>query len=251
MDREMMMQIEWAALNAWPASRQMMYDGWLLRFTGGASKRVNSVNVLGESSFPLLEKIAHCEEAYARQGLPVIYRLPEPFSSAALRESLVGLGYVEYDPTYVLGRDIDASDDLPNGITLRFLSIPDWLQVRSLISGTPLVGLVHHAIVLNLIVPEKALIGLYVDDRPVACGMGVLEGELLGYFSIYTRRSARRNGYGRAVMAALSRWGGERGAKFGYLQVEGDNKPALGLYERLGFELCYSYVYSKLVKANQ
>jgi len=249
MDREKMMQIEWAALNAWPAPRQILYDGWLLRFTGGESKRVNSINVLRESTIPLDEKIRHCEETYARQGLPVIFRLPEPLTSKDLRSALEGAGYIEYDPTYVLGRCIDINDDLTNGISVRFLSIPEWLQIRSLITGTPMVGLVSHAIVLNLIVPEKVLVALYADDRPVACGMGVSEGNLLGFFSIYTRRAERRRGYGRAVMAALSQWGAERGATFGYLQVDGDNEPALGMYAQLGFELCYPYVYSKMEKA--
>ncbi len=67
-------QIEEAALNAWPAPRQMVYDGWLLRFTGGPSKRVNSTNVLYPSRLPLPEKIKYCEAVYAQAELPPLFR---------------------------------------------------------------------------------------------------------------------------------------------------------------------------------
>ena len=63
MNQEFIARIEDAALNAWPSPRQMVYDGWLLRFTGGESKRVNSVNIRYASSLPLSEKIAFCESS--------------------------------------------------------------------------------------------------------------------------------------------------------------------------------------------
>jgi ribosomal protein S18 acetylase RimI-like enzyme len=46
-------------------------------------------------------------------------------------------------------------------------------------------------------------------------------------------------------MAALSQWGLERGAKFGYLQVEGDNQAAQAMYKTMGFEKLYGYAYRK------
>ncbi|HEX7839332.1 MAG TPA: GNAT family N-acetyltransferase, partial [Kofleriaceae bacterium] len=42
-------------------------------------------------------------------------------------------------------------------------------------------------------------------------------------------------GLALAVMAALLEWGAERGATTAYLQVLGDNAPAIALYERAGF----------------
>lgn len=245
MEKSMVMKIEEAALNAWPAVKQMDYDGWLLRLTGGPSKRVNSVNVRGPSNLPLAEKIRHCEAIYQRESLPLIFRLPEPLTPPALSASLQDLGYQSFDPTLVLGKGVESNSDLARGLDFHQVAPVDFLALRAWMMGIPLTALGYHAKILNLILPEKVLLCLFEDGLPAACGMAVHQGDLLGYFSIYTRSSARRRGYGRAVMAALSQWGLERGAKFGYLQVEGDNQAAQAMYKTMGFEKLYGYAYRK------
>lgn len=119
----------------------------------------------------------------------------------------------------------------------------DWFRLRTHFVKVSAVDLQVHAEILKGIVPEKVLIGLLIGGQPVACGMGVVEGSLLGFFSIYTDAHWRRKGCAGLIMAALSDWGLARGATFGYLQVEGHNQPALAFYDRLGFETLYRYVY--------
>jgi len=244
-DHQWINKVEMAAMNAWAAPCQMAYDGWFLRITGGDSKRVNSVNVQRQSTLLLDEKIKTCEGVYQRFGRPTLFRLPEPFNSPGLCNALAAAGYSSFDPTYVMGREIDSAAPLPDGVTLREMDCQEWLQFYSFVSGKPLSRLVYHARVLNVIVPEKVLMGLYIHEEPAACGMGVVEGELLGYFSIYTHHKVRRQGYATWMMGALSRWGEEKGAKYGYLQVEAHNTQAIALYEKLGFERLYTYMYYK------
>jgi ribosomal protein S18 acetylase RimI-like enzyme len=245
MEHDFLESIEEAALNAWTAPRQMLFDGWLLRFAEGYSKRVNSVNVRYSSRLPLDEKIAYCEGVYTRQGLPTLFRLPEPFTSPEICSALEARGYMSFDLTWVLGRQISAESALPLGVEVRQQTLAEWLQLRAALTETALSTWNIHRKIVDVIVPEKALMGLYADGQPVACGMGVLDGELLGYFSIFTGLSVRRRGFGRAMMDALTAWGVKKGAAFGYLQVEGDNTPALAMYAKMGFEQCYKYVYSK------
>ena len=247
MDKDLVIRIEEAALNAWPAVKQMNYDSWLLRLTGGPSKRINSVNILGDSSLPLTQKVSYCTAVYQRQGLPLIFRLPEHLTPPDLVEGLEKLGYRSFDPTLVLGKAIESTPELTQGLDFYQMSSVDWLAARARLMGLPLVALGYHAAILNFILPENALMCLFEEGQPVACGMGVLQGELLGFFSIYTSPSTRRRGYGRAVMAALSQWGLEKGAQFGYLQVEGDNEPAQAMYEKMGFKRLYGYNYRKVV----
>ena len=243
MDLDLLMRIEEAALNAWPAPRQLLYDGWLLRFAGGHSKRVNSVNPLYASKLPLVEKIHTCESIYSRQGQPCLFRISELFETPDLINALQAAGYRPFDPTLVLGRKLDLTERGPADVTILEMPPADWFRLRSEFIRVTTADQMAHEAILESIVPEKVLVGLFINGHPLVCGMAVIEGSLLGFFSIYTASTWRRKGYGSLIMGALSDWGVERGAQYGYLQVEGDNEPALALYDALGFERCYQYVY--------
>jgi GNAT superfamily N-acetyltransferase len=245
MDPHLFELIEDAALNAWPSPKQMVYDGWLMRFTGGPSKRVNSVNIRYPSTIPFAEKICFCEDVYAKEDLPTLFRLPAPFSSTNFHLALQDAGYQAFDETFVLYQDLSQPDPLPPGLTIKTMPISEWLPYKGKISDTPEGPLVIHEQILRGIVPQMTLLVLFADKEPIACGMGVAEGEFLGYFTIYTHHDFRRKGYASVIMDALTAWGLTQGARIGYLQVEGDNDPARTLYAKLGFDLCYAYEYYK------
>lgn len=85
------------------------------------------------------------------------------------------------------------------------------------------------------------LVTARIGDR--ASGVAALDGDWVGYRSIAVDPAHRRRGLGLAVMAALVEWSAERGASTAYLQVLGDNEPALALYARLGFLAHHRYRY--------
>ena len=86
---------------------------------------------------------------------------------------------------------------------------------------------------------------LTVGDRanPVATGRAAYDRDWLGLREISVVPEQRRQGLGLAVVASLLEWGAERGATTAYLQVIGDNEPALALYEGLGFRTHHAYRY--------
>ena len=64
-------RIEEAALNSWPALKQVWFDGWALRFANGYTKRANSVNCIHDSTLDLESKISsYCRKVlYKKQNL--------------------------------------------------------------------------------------------------------------------------------------------------------------------------------------
>ncbi len=243
MDKEFLHRIDQAGLNAWPTPRQMLVDGWVLRFAGGKSKRVNSVNPHYSSTLPLDEKINTCETIFSGQGLPCLFRISAELAEPSLKEELARSGYACSDLTHVLGKVLEEFTQPLRDVTILEMSMNDWFELRDQFIRANRADQVIHREILKCIVPEMVLMGVFQNEQPIACGMGVVEGELLGFYSIHTALIGRQKGIGTKVMGALTKWGLERGANFGYLLVEDDNLPALGLYTKLGYQRCYSYVY--------
>lgn len=63
--------------NCRPAFEQMVYDGWLLRFTPGYSTHNNSAWPLYPGELPLNEKIAYCQKRYMERGTSCSFRLAD------------------------------------------------------------------------------------------------------------------------------------------------------------------------------
>src|SRR5439155_23712564 len=59
-----------------PALKQVLLAGWILRFAEGLSRRANSVNPLGPACADSVAVIAAAESLYRGQGQPAIFRVP-------------------------------------------------------------------------------------------------------------------------------------------------------------------------------
>ncbi|MCY7394770.1 MAG: GNAT family N-acetyltransferase [Nocardioides sp.] len=91
------------------------------------------------------------------------------------------------------------------------------------------------------LVEDGALATVRLGGR--ASGVAVVDGDWAGYRTIAVDPQHRRQGLALAVMSALMEWSAERGATTAYLQVLGDNEPALRLYEGIGFAEHHRYRY--------
>ena len=65
-------RVEETCLNAWPALREVLLDGWLLRFSAGLTRRANSANALTGAAQAHPDE---CEPLYHRLGQPTIFRV--------------------------------------------------------------------------------------------------------------------------------------------------------------------------------
>ncbi|TMG92710.1 MAG: GNAT family N-acetyltransferase [Betaproteobacteria bacterium] len=197
-------RIEERALNASGAFQSLVYDGWLLGYRPGPTKRLRCVNPFYPSTLPLEKKVLHCISFYAAAELA-----ESPHSN----EPVTIIDPPAWEPLVAELLDI-APDALP-----RFIE-------RA--TGYPL----PHA---------GALIRR--DGEVVACGVLKLEDDHAGLFALKTAAAWRGRGLGRAVVAALLGEARRRGAATAYLQVTADNGPALALYRRFGFITAYEYWY--------
>ena len=237
--------LEELSLNAWPALQTLHYDGWVLRFAGGYTRRANSVNPLYKSSLPLDEKVTACEQYYHSQGLPAIFKLTPQSQPSELDKSLAQCGYQLDAFTSVQTLDLQKTGfSAPQpGFSCNDALTDDWFSAFCAMSDTPEKHLAPMRQLLKLILPSHSFSLLQADGQPVACGLCVQQDGFIGLYDIVVAKEQRRKGYGRRMMEGLLAHGQRKGAKTSYLQVMLNNPPALQLYEDLGFKEVYQYWY--------
>jgi GNAT superfamily N-acetyltransferase len=199
------------ALALWPDLETEPLGEWLLRRSRtSTARRANSALAMGPSGVPddYEQLVAHYEALGQR---PIAAVLPDSDEDTLFR----GHGWVleshDHDTVFQLA-----------GIA----------AVRRALAG--------HDDVAELDV-EGRLVTARVGAA--ASGVAAVEGDWAGFRSIEVAADRRREGLGLAVMSALVGWAAEQGATTAYLQVLGDNAPALALYERLGFVEHHRYRY--------
>jgi ribosomal protein S18 acetylase RimI-like enzyme len=236
--------IEELSLNAWPSLQTMSYDGWILRFAEGYTKRANSANPLYSSSIDIDEKIRFCEYVYQKRNLPTVFKMTSSVYPGALDEKLHAKGYQIDSPTSVQTIDLDAvnlqrisetefQDDLSDA----------WLENYCRMNTVPIVHIKTLQKILINIIPNHSFVSIRADNRIVACGLGVQQSGYIGLFDIVTDKDFRNRGYGQQIVTSILDWGKQNQAQTGYLQVMLENIPALRLYSKLGFVEQYQYWY--------
>jgi GNAT superfamily N-acetyltransferase len=235
-------RVEEASLNAWPALQQLLLDGWVLRFARGFTKRANSVVPLYASSQDALAKVRYCENLYARDRLKTIFRLTTVLDNAPLDALLAQRGYRTVDPTLVLALPL-AAGSWTTAPHFQPLPSEAWLAAYARHAAIPSSAQTLHALLLRGIRTEH-LFGASGSGGPAdACGLAVVERELVGLFDIVTDPAQRRRGHARALVTSLLAWAQRSGAEYAYLQVVESNVAARALYAELGFTLLYRYWY--------
>jgi len=238
----------------WQAAEQDWLGGWLLRATGGFTNRANSVLAIGEPGMPMDVAVLEVTDWYTERGLRPVAAAPEPrldeddteqLLAAAGAFAQAGWRPIEGAGAVVLtgptGELRGASRGLPAGLELRLQNSPDaaWIaqyHYRGL-------AVPEHGVRLLTSAPEQVFGSIRDGDRVVGVVRGSLAERWAGLTAMEVDADYRRQGLGRALIAAIAEWGWQRGARSIQLQVGTSNPDAEQLYRAAGFEPHHRYEY--------
>lgn len=236
-------RLEELGLHAWPSLEEARYDGWILRFADGHTKRANSVNPLHASTIDIQQKIDVCERAYAERSLPTIFRLTAFSEPASLDRALEQRGYAMIDRTLVMTKDVVAPPQKAQTDEIRCVDVSTWLDAFEFFDLLSPQHMRTRRRMIGRISSDPIFVVAGPSDRPTGINLGVREGEAVGLFALFVADASRRQGLGRALAEETLALAAARGATLAYLQVEEANRPARALYEKLGFIDAYPYWY--------
>jgi ribosomal protein S18 acetylase RimI-like enzyme len=243
-------RVEETCLNAWPALRQVLLDGWVLRFSDGLTRRANSANPLPGPRETGGGLIAACEALYQGRGLPTIFRLPS-IIEPDLDEQLEGLGYGREGESCVRYGDLTAIEAVSDA-DVQLLTRPtrEWFAAMAALQNhTPEQRRTYRRILGAIAIPA-AFAALAINGQFVALAYGAIHDRLLCYESVITDPHRQRRGYARRIIASLAAWAKDQGAEGACLQVEVHNAAALALYDVAGLKTeLYRYHYRRASKA--
>ena len=209
--------LEHAAALGWPGVEHQWFDGWLLRFGHGSTRRANSAVPLLPS--PGLDTGA-IADWYAARGVPPLLAAPDRLFRVPADSPTDG-------ENIVMARRLTAGPATP---AVRLTPQPDdeWLSLHP--RDVPVD-------VLTAVVDGEVIFASVAD---AAVGRGAVtvapDGtRWAGLSSVYVEEPARRRGLARSLCDALLGWATERGATRAYVQVLAENSAATKLYESMGF----------------
>jgi len=206
------------SLNAWPSLQQILYDGWILRFANGHTKRANSVNPVDKGTENVQEKIQRCQEVYSSKNFTTIFRITPLAHPENLDEILEASGFEKKDVSSVQVKDLEAFQPHPTS-AIRFWTefSQEWLENFVYLREIPPEEQESLKSILHNIASEKCFSILIKDNQVVACGLGILDNQYIGLFEITTKEDKRRKGYGRELILNILSWAKNQGATKAYL----------------------------------
>lgn len=242
---ELNWRAEEACMNAWPSPKQIVLGKWLLRLSGGTTRRTNTVNPLRGCDFDPAPVMDACADIYAANGLPLIFRVPA--FAKGMDEKLNAQGFAAYDETLTLFADFaGALFEADKEVELAKQPSEDFFALRAIVNNNDEAADRIYRAMTDLIALPKAFVGLRAEGKLVSIAYGAIHRNMLVVESVGTAQDRRNQGFSRRVLGTLMHWAKANGATGACLQVLAANAPAIALYRRLGFTTdLYRYHYSR------
>lgn len=236
-------EIETLSFKALPALESRYYDGWLLRYADGYTRRANSVNPIYESHEDIDLKISHCETIYTRKNRPTIFKMTDAVYPDSLDDVLTMKGYTKEAETGVYTLSFTEEYQLRDNIRIDTKLTTTWLNNFVRLNNITASNAKTLEQMLGLIPTQCGYLSLIEGEQVIGVALGVVDEAWMGIFDVVVDANRRGKGHGRVIMQSLLSWGMVQGAEQAYLQVQADNIVATQLYQSLGFTHQYNYWY--------
>jgi len=235
-------RLEELAFAGWPALETRDAAGWRLRFSGGYTKRANSINALGQDAQVDGKTLEGLEAAYRERHQRPVWRLT-PLAPPAMADLLTRRGHRPIERSLLqvcpLHPGFAASADVA------IQPVPSAAWIEAFCTYSP-VRPEHRDTMRRMLASIAAPAGFaFVEEagQPMAMAIGAVQGDHMGLFDVLVMPQARRRGLARKVTESLYAWAWSHGARFAYLQVVATNEAAMPLYAAQGFRTVYDYEY--------
>lgn len=234
---------------AWPSPKQLIADGWLLRASGGVTRRTNSVNPLRSGRRDPEAVIATAEAVYSGLGRDTVFRILS--IADEIDRPLADLGYEAEGKTLTLFNGLANRRPATETVDLTTEPPKEWLATRARLSAADEEESQVYETMLDSIVLPRAFAATRQGGAIVSIAYCVVHRNLAVIESVATDPDARQRGYGRRTVSKLLDWAATQGAGSACLQVVADNPAALALYRSLGFSTeLYRYHYRRKRRGN-
>ncbi len=237
--------IEYLASHCWPAKEIERYYGWIIQWHDGVTWRANSVLPLADTEDELVEdSIDYVIDFYNRRETPPAFKITEESKPETLDQVLEEMDFQQRMITHVQTVPVRELACLEPLIEVDILRVTDD-SIDTLFhrSDRNDFALQVRREIIHRIEGEKKIARIKIDGQIAGVGLGVVEEDMMGLFSIRTLPEYQRRGVGWSISCALAMWGEENNAETAFLQVESENKPAIALYAKMGFKTLYTYWY--------
>ena len=241
------LEVETAALTAWPGL-YTAYDGhWVWRAARGYSNRANSIQCLDPADDAnAATRIARFSEMFTRHGLKPIFKV-SPLTAPGALAVLDELRWETYEPSRVLRMEMDGREwETAHHTALLDPADPDWHVTQGRMSGHSDYAIESIRLIIERIACDtRGILAYDKDGVPVAAALAGVANGIAIFGNVVARATHRGQGYGRAVMCAALNWCRDAGAVAAGIQVAAPNTPAVTLYGSLGFGEGYDYSYRR------
>jgi N-acetylglutamate synthase len=225
-------RVERLHVRAWPALETTNIQGWLWRYSGGESRRANSVSTVDFSGGDPALALDEVEARYRARSAIVQVHTYDLSAPADIVDLLQVRGYGAGETTLTMAKAVGTSNPSAD-VEVAAIPNPKWREVY--------LGAISesrrrvNARILGAVPQPCAYFSCRREGQVISTALCVTDGDFAVVECMATRAEARRQGGAAAVLRSLEAWAAARGARTLALQAVAVNAPAVALYTRFGF----------------